>query len=338
MSCVANVAIHPSQFPDQVRQDLLSSFRTRRINHKFHYDSIKQTQKWLALHQAYSPSRTDPECFRIYEAGFAAAAVRVATSRVHLIGLGCGGGQKDARLLQHLKDAGKEASYTPSDVSVAMVLVAREAALAVVADARCFPLVCDLATANDLGEVLDRQAAPDAARLVTFFGMIPNFEPAIILPKLAGLVRPDDLLLFSANLSPGSDYAAGMGKILPLYDNELTSDWLIAVLLDAGIEREDGSLNFQIEADPAGGPLRRIAAYFSFQRQREIEIEGERFKFEPGERLQLFFSYRHTPGLVKGMLGAYALEVIDQWTTKSAEEGVFLCRRSSATQHVRAVS
>jgi len=168
---------------------------------------------------------------------------------VHLIGLGCGGGQKDARLLQKMKETGREAFYTPSDVSVAMVLVARETALAVVADKSCFPLVCDLATADDLGEVLDRQTPPDAARLVTFFGMIPNFEPAIILPKLATLVRPDDLLLFSANLSPGSDYAAGMEKILPLYDNELTRDWLITVLLEVGIEREDGSLDFQIEAD-----------------------------------------------------------------------------------------
>ena len=59
MSAVAHVAIHPSQFPAQVRRDLLESLRTRRVNHKFHYDSIKQTQKWLALHEAYSPARTD---------------------------------------------------------------------------------------------------------------------------------------------------------------------------------------------------------------------------------------------------------------------------------------
>ena len=42
--------------------------------------------------------------------------------------------------------------------------------------------------------------------------MIPNFEPQIILPKLATLVRPKDFLLFSANLAPGKNYAAGVGK------------------------------------------------------------------------------------------------------------------------------
>jgi L-histidine Nalpha-methyltransferase len=286
---VANVTIHASQFPEQVRKDLLASFRTRRINHKFHYDSIKQTQRWLALHQAYSPSRTDPECFRIYEAGFAAAAGKVLQPKVHLIGLGCGGGQKDARLLQMLKSQGKNVAYTPSDVSTAMVLVAREAALTVVSDEDCFPLVCDLSTADDLDEVLDARLAPDVGRVITFFGMIPNFEPGMILPKLAKLIRREDLLLFSANLAPGADYRAGIQKILPLYDNELTRDWLMTVLLDVGIERGDGDLRFQIEADPAGGPLQRIAAHFDFAKTREIQIEAEKFRFQPGDKIQLFF-------------------------------------------------
>src|SRR5271166_3410124 len=62
MPAVAQVTIHASQFPENVRRDLLESLRTRRVNHKFHYDSVKQTQQWLALHQAYSPSRNDADC------------------------------------------------------------------------------------------------------------------------------------------------------------------------------------------------------------------------------------------------------------------------------------
>ena len=70
MNSVANVTIHASQFPENVRRDLLASLRTRRVNHKFHYDSVKQTQKWLALHQVYSPTRNDADCPAIYEQGF----------------------------------------------------------------------------------------------------------------------------------------------------------------------------------------------------------------------------------------------------------------------------
>src|SRR5262245_59191595 len=129
MQSVANVKIHASQFPGNVRQDLLESLRTGEVNHKFHYDSVKQTQKWLALHRAYSPSRTDPDCAAIYDRSFEAVAAGIEAKRVHLIGLGCGGGQKDTRLLKLLTKRGKEVFYTPSDVSTAMVLVAMEAAL-----------------------------------------------------------------------------------------------------------------------------------------------------------------------------------------------------------------
>src|ERR1039457_3558027 len=260
MSSAVNVVIHASQFPEKVRRDLLESLRTRRVNHKFHYDNVRQTQKWLALHQAYSPTRNDADCAAIYDRGFAAAAVRVKSKAVHVIGLGCGGGQKDTRLLKLLKKAGRENFYTPCDVSTAMVLTARRTALAVIPEKNCFPFVCDLATADDLDDALaqmvgprccaasdDRQVVPTVpTRLLTFFGMIPNFEPQIILPKLPALVRPKDFLLFSANLAPGADYPADLKKILPQYDNPLTRDWLMTFLLDLGVGRNDGKLIFEI--------------------------------------------------------------------------------------------
>lgn len=330
MPALANVAIHPSQFPEQVRRDLIESLRTRQINHKFHYDSLKQTQKWLALHQAYSPSRTDPDCAATYDRGFAEAASRLASESVHLIGLGCGGGQKDSRLLASLRNHGKTAFYTPSDVSTAMVLIARRAAMAVIPGENCFPLVCDLATAGDLLPSLAEQSLSEVPRLITFFGMIPNFEPQVILPKLAALLRPNDSMLLSANLAPGSDYSAGLQRILPLYDNALTRAWLMTFLLDLGVEASDGDLQFRIEEAPPGSGLKRVAAYFEFTRAREIRLDEAKFSFHPAESIRLFFSYRHTPALLRSLLAEHALRVLDQWITRSEEEGVFLVQRSAS--------
>jgi uncharacterized SAM-dependent methyltransferase len=328
MSSVASVRIHASQFPEKVRRDLLESLRTRRVNHKFHYDSVKQTQKWLALHQAYSPTRNDRDCRAVYTQAFKAAAEKIKTPRVHVIGLGCGSGQKDTRLLKLLKAHGREIFYTPCDVSTAMVLVARQTALAVLPHKNCFPLVCDLVTADDLPDILVTRHPS----LVTFFGMIPNFEPQIILPKLAALVRPRDFLLFSANLAPGNNYAAGMRKILPQYDNPLTRDWLMTFLLDLGVGRNDGKLLFEIGNGPAGSGLKRIIARFHFKRACCIEIELEKFGFRPGDAIQLFFSYRYTPERVRKVLARFGLEVCDQWITSSEEEGVFLVERRSPTR------
>ena len=319
-----NVVIHASQFPENVRRDLLESLRTRRVNHKFHYDSVKQTQKWLALHQAYSPTRNDANCRAVYAQAFKAAAEKVKSPRVHVIGLGCGGGQKDTRLLKLLTTRGREVFYTPCDVSTAMVLVARQTALAVVPEENCFPFVCDLATANDLPAMLSARPSTLDPRLLTFFGMIPNFEPQIILPKLAALVHPKDFLLFSANLAPGNNYAAGMKKVLPQYDNPLTRDWLMTFLLDLGVERSDGRLRFKIENGP-GDELKRIVADFHFTRPRRIETEDEVFVFAAGTVIRLFFSYRYMPERVCAVLGRYGLKVGDQWIARSGEEGVFLC-------------
>ena len=326
MKSVANVRIHASQFPENVQRDLLASLRTRRVNHKFHYDSIKQTQKWLALHEAHSPARYDENCLTTYDAAFAAAAKKIKAKSVHVIGLGCGGGQKDTQLLTLLKADGKKVCYTPCDVSTAMVLVAWQAALAVLPATKCFPFVCDLATANDLAEIFAESLAPRAPRLITFFGMIPNFAPQEILPKLAALVRPQDWLLFSANLAPGKNYAAGVNKVLPQYDNALTRDWLLTFLTDLGIERCDGELIFKLKNDAANG-LKRITADFNFTRPRRIEIENEVFDFRAGETIQLFFSYRYTPARVGKILSHHGLIVHEEWIAQSGEEGVFLCRR-----------
>jgi uncharacterized SAM-dependent methyltransferase len=335
MSSPVNVAIDPSQFPEKVRADLAESLRARAVNHKFHYDSVKQTQKWLALHQAHSPSRNDADCAAIYDAGFLAAS-RVRSKAVHVIGLGCGGGQKDTRLLRLLKENGTEIFYTPCDVSTAMVLTAREAALSIVPPEQCFPLVCDLANVNDLPAIFGTRTThlsseavakeDHAPRLPTFFGMIPNFEPEMILPKLVSLLEAQDQLLFSANLAPGRDYEAGVKKILPQYDNALTRDWLLAFLFDLGVEPRDGELRFDIE-DRQG--LKRIVARFHFAHSSAIMLDEERFEFKAGESIRLFFSYRYTPELARQVLVRYGLEVVEQWVTRSEEEGVFLCRRNN---------
>src|SRR5262249_16348105 len=161
----------------------------------------------------------------------------------------------------------------PCDVSTAMVLVARQAASAFVPEDRCIPFVCDLASANGLAHEFKRLSPAGATRVFTFFGMIPNFEPRIILPNLASIVRTNDVLLFSANLAPGADYVAGLKKILPQYDNPLTRDWLMTFLLDLGIAPGDGKLRVGIEDGPARSGLKKIVARFYFARPRRIEID-----------------------------------------------------------------
>lgn len=331
MPDAATVTIHESQFPGNVLRDLKESLRLLQVNHKFHYDTVKQAQKWLKLHEAFSPSRTDLDCLRMYEKSFIQAAGLTPGGRIQVIGLGCGGGQKDMQLLRLLREQGREVFYLPVDVSTPLVLVARSAVLSVIPPENCTPLVCDLARVEKLGKLLDAFAVPGASRLITFFGMIPNFRPQMILPRLSSAVRASDLLLFSANLAPGPDYATGVARILPLYDNDMTRDWLMTFLMDLGVNREDGQVEVGIEALPEETGLRRFEVWFRFQKCVRIQMDGEGFVFEPGEKMLLFFSYRHTAATIQTSLASEGLRVRESWETASGEEGVFLAARDRSS-------
>lgn len=326
MPSAVNVAIHPSQFPENVRRDLLCSLCARRLNHKFLYDSRRQVQKWLALHEAHSPARRDDDCLKTYSRAFNEAAALIPAAGMHVLGLGCGGGQKETSLLKLLKAKRRKLLFTATDVSVPMVLVACAAARRILPPEKINAAVFDLATAKDLSAWLAPVLNPRMPRVFTFFGMIPNFEPQHILPRLASLVRPRDWLLFSANLAPGDIYAAGMKTVLPQYDNPLTRDWLLSCLKELGISRSDGVLRFSIEAGGLG--LKRFVARFQFVRFCRIEVEGKSCDFRPDDSLRLFFSYRYTRARVTTALARYGVLVKQAWVTGSGEEGVFLCRRA----------
>lgn len=328
MATLAHVTVHPGQFPDAVLGQLHEGLRRRQVNPKFLYLTHAQTARWLALHAAFSPSRRDASCIAAYQSAFRAAASACTAQTVHVVGLGCGGGQKDARLLAALHAAARAVAYTPCDASLAMVLVARLAALAAAPLRACTPLVCDLQTADDMADVLASVTLPEAVRCLSFFGMIPNFEPGDILPRLASWMRPEDVLLFSAPLAPGRHYATGLARILPQYDNALTRDWLMTFLSDLGATRQDGQFRFEIEDDPAGSGLKRVVAWFEFRRSTVLHCAAEPVSFQAGDRLRLFFSYRYTPALALALLERHGLPAVQHWTAPSGEEAVCLCRRA----------
>ena len=317
--------VHHSQFPDAVQRQLLNGLRLGQVPPKFLYDGDRQTQKWLAGHRAHSPSRTDAGVQSIYERAFDESIGQAAGEAVCLVGLGCGGGQKDARYLAKLKSIHPLVDYVPCDVSQAMTRVAREAAAEELPLERIHPLVCDLANAPDLGQVLDTIVSPQTKRVFTFFGMIPNLEPDVILPRLAELLLEGDQLLLSANLAPGDNYRIGVEVILPQYDNAETRDWLLSFLVGSGVPTTAGRLRFGIEEIDE---LLRIVADFEFSKSLELSIGGESFEFAAGRPLRLFFSYRHTEQTLAKRLAKHSLAIGAEQIDSSAEEGVFRVERA----------
>jgi uncharacterized SAM-dependent methyltransferase len=317
------VLYHPTALPQAVRRDLAESLRSRDLRQKFLYEGERQTRLWLALHEAFSPARNDADCIATYEKAFAAATRELSGAPgVHVAGLGCGGGRKELQLLKTLARAGWKAENTLCDASAAMTLSARDAVLAGLPETACHLLVCDLGRCTNLGEVLDQQTPAGHRRVLTFFGMIQNFDPLDILRLLQSALRPGDLLLVSANLAPGADYEEGTRRIFPLYDNALTRNWVLQPLLDLGITESHGELRFSLERDLGG--LLRIEARFHFKSAFETKVQGETLRFAAGESIRLFYSYRHTPDSVRQLLRKAGFGLLGEWISASDEEGVFL--------------
>lgn len=325
-----SVLIHPSQFPGAIEEAFSASLQRRRMNHKFHYDTPKQALRWLRVHEEFSPARLDATCLAAYEQATATAARLMGQGDIDVVSLGCGGGQKELGLLRSLRalKPARRVRYVITDVSVSLTLVARAAALASGMPATdCAPLVLDLALVQDWERALRPVLTRNARRVVTFFGMMPNFTPAEVLPRLAGFLKPRDILLVSANLAPGNNYAAGVRKILPLYHNGPTREWLFSVLADIGVEPGDGRMKFRVTRCPVGSGLRRVEADFVFGRACTLHYGGRAWRFRRGERFGLFFSYRHTPEQVEGLFARHGLFVRDRWQNAAGDEGVFLLQR-----------
>ena len=322
------LTFHESQYPEQVALQCRQGLRARRLPGRLLYDSPAQAQRWLAYHQACSPSRTEPELLALYERSFQAALGALPGRPLHYVSLGCGGGNKDALFVRRALDRGGVLHVSPTDTSAALVLETMIRLQAVLPTLNATPLVVDLATEPDLDPWLAQQEVGGACRVFGCFGIIPNFDHAALLAYLRRLMRPDDLLLLSANLSPDPYGSAAAQRILTQYDNPLAHAWFTGLLDSLGFADADLLLTVQPRPLREDGHVWRIQADACVLQDVKLTLYEESFDFRKEEVLEVFFSNRFTPAALPQILGDAGFNVSETWVLESQEEGIYLCRRS----------
>lgn len=323
------LTVHESQYPARIAAQLCQGLRRRHLSSKFLYDSPAQAQRWLAYHQAFSPSRTEPDLLALYHKAFLAALTTLQGSPLHYVSLGCGGGLKDTLLLQQAHAHGFTVRFTPTDVSTALVLETMLRVQHALPGLASAPLVVDLETAPDLEGFLTQHEAMFATgstcrRLFTCFGMLPNFVYDAFLPYLRRLMRPTDVLLLSANLSPGL-YQEAVARILPQYDNPFAHAWFAGLLDSLGFAATQIQLTVGTQLLDDAGHIWQIHAAAEMLQPLTCMLSGESFPFQAGEQLHLFFSNRFTPQIMPQVLSAAGLGVVDTFLFDSQEEAIYLC-------------
>lgn len=298
------------------------------MNHQFHYQSYTQAERWLALHQLYSPSRQDSNCERIYQDAFASCAQHVSDS-AQVIGLGCGGGRKDALLLSSLNQSYAKLRYVAADVSPSLVMQALSHVNETLKESKTVSsrgLVADFMTAEDLNEYWLLNATEKETHIFSFLGMLPNFNLSSSLNRLSQWLRKGDWLIISANLAPGIDYQAGCETIFPLYDNFETKQWLLTVMQELGFQLNVTDLSITIQGHEG---IKRIEAWITFPQATSITYQNENFTFAQNEKFLLFYSNRFQPDKLEIQLQQMNLSLVSSHLTQSQEEGVWALRKES---------
>jgi L-histidine Nalpha-methyltransferase len=325
-----SITVHPGCFPEATARRCATVLVRGRVPASLHYQGAAQAARWRALYERWSPFVQRPGYRAMFDAGFA-KVVSQAPESVAVIGLGCGTGDKELALIGRLLARSVNMAFAPVDISVPLVTAAALLARKSLPSAGIQPLVADLSNPEtDLSDWLGSILPATDQRVFTFFSLLPNFEPADILPRLAGWLRPHDRLLLTANLAPGDDFNAGLARILPQYDNAETRAWLATFLEQGGVLPGDGEMTFHVETHPTEEGIRCVVARWKFARACRLQVMTGAIDFTAGDQLDLFSSSRYQHSGMVTHFRRHGLDLEASWLAPDAEEGLYLCRLASA--------
>ena len=308
---------------------LFQSLASGRIPGKWLYHSPEQANRWLEYHRAWSPSRTEDDLLTLYQAAFDMTAQNLNEPSVQVIGLGCGGGQKDRLLLQTISSARNDSAlaYHPLDVSPTLVEETARITREALPSLSSFPLAIDLEATPDLLNLLPANNTSGTTRVFTCFGMLPNFPHNTFPSYLAGLLGPNDLLLISANLSPGAGWPEDASLILPQYDNSHAHHWYKGALEMLGAPSEAFQLKIEGESLSPSGDIWRVVVNATATTPIQLRLSNHSFDWLPENALEIFFSNRFSSQAIPELFESAGLEVLHSWIHSTGEEGIYLCGR-----------
>lgn len=314
-----DVVVHESVHPEALAAELRDGLAGGEVATRQHYVSARQARLWREIAAAFSPARDEADGVRAYDAVNGLVADRVAGAGAHVIGLGCGDGAKERRLLDALAGIGP-LTATPVDVSLPLVQVAVDRLAGAAGTALGRPVVCDLGlAAADLPAMVGEAPGP---RVVTLYGILPGMEAFAAMAAALSLLRPGDLLAVSANLLPGGD--GSLEAITAQYDNEQTRSWLGALLEDAGLRPEQADVRIGELSEPGTGAVAAVGAWLEPREEVELVLEAGEVRLEPGSPVRLLRSARHTPDGLEAIVLAAGLELLALEVSPTGEEGVAL--------------
>jgi SAM-dependent methyltransferase len=325
---VAEITIHPSTTNIDLEQVLGYSLRKNRLDPKLLYVTPRQAELWREVSLKHSPIHTNPEFTRIYRESYARIAEENCPEKIHLVGLGPGTGQKENELASRLQEGGKGVRFSAIDVSRDLVVESSKRVGSTGASTDQH-LVCDLVELGFIKGWLDT-VDRDTPRLFTFFGVVPNLNPMLVVKLLHELLRPGDVLLASVHLAPigdGLDESAAMKRIEPQYNNPETLAWLREAMTQWKLNDLMQEPQIRVGRQRSVPRIGAIAPWNSFETY--LRYGGNRGVFAD-VAFVLFSSLRYTPALFEELLRHAGVQGEMLAITACREEAIWAVRSKQA--------
>jgi len=259
---------------------------------------------WKKVHLACSPFLHRTELQRLYRLPSTRIRKHFGRRSYSLLALGCADGTKESLLLKKLP---KPTYLLALDTNLSL---ARRAIRRLPAFQKSAHRT-DLTSSISLKFLSSRLSTHPT--LITLFGVLPNLNPLPLLRSIRRFMKKDDLLLFSANLAPGIKGRSGAVRVLPLYDNRPTRNWLNAAILRYRPKLPKGHLEFGVFPDPKQKTLARIEARWMNNHMPIV----------------VFSSRRPTRLQVESWIQTSGLRRLKRWIEPLGEEGVWLVTRKA---------
>lgn len=319
------VTFHSSVFPDVIRGKVAAGILKRRLPAGLLYESIGQAARWLKYAKAWAPIHRQDAIRGLYQDIYRSTLDSMEEDAFHYMALGCGDGGKDATFLELAASKKWRVKVTLLDVSPALLLGAAQRLKAwetclQVADLESLPAL------SELDCVVHTQP-----RVISCLGMLPTLGHATLLPYLSSLLKPQDRLVISANLSPtNSDEDRSI--ILAQYDNPEARLWYAGALLELGLERDDFALECSVESLVGITGAYRIITHARMLRTLELHLLGKTYPMAVGDRLEVFRSERWTPSALRHRFSHLGLEIAQASESDDSQEGVYAIVKQGSSQ------
>jgi dimethylhistidine N-methyltransferase len=311
--------LHPS--PDDISGDILAglSRMPKRLPSKYFYDK-RGSELFEEITRQPEYYLTRIELALLQDKG--AEIAEAVGPRAHVVEYGSGSGRKTRLLLDALEDP---VAYTPIEISRNALLASVERLDREFGDVEVLPVLADFTTPVPLPEPARR-----ADHALVFFpgSTLGNFTDAEAVRLLRAMgetmgdrggalvgidLQKDPAIITAAYNDTAGVTAAFTHNLLARLNRDIGSDF--------DLDAFEHLAEYVVESG-------RIETFLVSRRAQAVTVEGRRFDFAPGERMQVEYSQKYTDGSFAALVREAGLKVVGGWNDPKDWFGLRLLQRN----------